>query len=182
MAKLFTNAQLYQEDEQVFRPNAWFVVANDHIVSRGTNDVPSDFSSLETTDLQDHYVMPSLINTHVHIANRVFPVGANQLIKTDEERIQNGLANLQTLQQNGVAFARALATTNDLDIDIAKRAEQQNLIGLQTAGRAITTVGGHGSKQGIVVATPAEMRAAVRGHFLAGVDNIKLFASGGIAF
>lgn len=147
MAKLFTNARLYQEDEQVFRPNAWFVVANDHIVSRGTNDVPSDFSSLETIDLQDHYVMPSLINTHVHIANRVFPVGANQLVKTDEERIQNGLANLQTLQQNGVAFARALATTNDLDIDIAKRAEQQNLIGLQTAGRAITTVGGHGSKQ-----------------------------------
>lgn len=90
-----------------------------------------------------------MINTHVHIINKVFPYGP----KTSREPFEIAMqaqANLNEMLASGVTYTRVLATANSFDIGIQKMTlnGQWRGTGVVASGRAFSTIGGHASKIG----------------------------------
>lgn len=180
---LYTNFALFDGTGKEFVNNSWLLTdtATGRIIQTGTGDQP--FAD-ETIVLHGKYVMPAMVNSHVHIVNKVFPYAPKTPLEPFEYADQS-LKNLNELFHSGVTYTRALGTAHDYDIGLQRLSEKGALddtTKLIAAGRAFTTTGGHGSKAGQEVDGPEEMRKGVRERLKAGAGAIKYMASGGIAF
>lgn len=124
-----------------------------------------------------------MINTHVHIINKVFPYGPKASREPFEIAMQ-AQANLNEMLASGVTYTRVLATAQSFDIGMQKMTlnGQWRGTGVVASGRAFSTIGGHASKIGEALSGPEEFRAGVRRRIEQGAHAIKYMASGGIAF
>jgi imidazolonepropionase-like amidohydrolase len=182
--RTYSNAQIYDVAQAAFIPQSWFTVdlTTGRITTIGQGEVPNTPVD-ELVDLQNQFVTPGMINTHVHIINKVFPYGP----KTPREPFEIAMqtqANLNELLASGVTYTRVLATAGNFDIGVQKMTQngQWRGTGVVAAGRAFSTIGGHASKIGEALTGPEEFRAGVRRRIEQGAHAIKYMASGGIAF
>lgn len=151
--RTYHNAQVYDVAQAKFIPNSWFSV-----------------------DLNNKFITPGMINTHVHIINKVFPYGPKASREPFEIAMQ-AQANLNEMLASGVTYTRVLATAQSFDIGM-----QKMTLNGQWRGTGVVASGRAFSKIGEALSGPEEFRAGVRRRIEQGAHAIKYMASGGIAF
>lgn len=149
----------------------------------------------EIIDLSDHWVLPGLIDSHVHILNER---GANSRLDaftlSSADRAFVGARHARRTLEAG--FTTVQDVGGDLEAVLALRNAIRNgdVIGprMRVAGPSITPTGGHGDVNGYnqrVIENfsspgacngPADCARAVRSLVQAGVDTIKITATGGV--
>jgi imidazolonepropionase-like amidohydrolase len=136
-------------------PNVIIVIADGHIKSVGTGSDGSVPRGATVIDLQGSYILPGLMNAHVHSGY-------------DEDNLkewaQSGvttvrdLGNLRSSPEQGFAVRDALSNDN----------ENSRLV---AAGPLVTTVGGYGNYP---VTSPDDAEIKINGLIDAGADLIKV--------
>jgi len=138
----------------------------------------------QTLDCTNTYIIPGLIDCHVHITGSGDPSELNVAKTTPLARrawLAEGYGR-ETLHA-GITTVRDLGAADRLNIDMARAVESGLIEGprILAAGLGVTMTGGHG--HGFLATEadgPDEVRKAVREQLRAGATAIKLFASGGV--
>lgn len=129
------------------------------------------------------FVMPGLIDMHVHLVwdGSADPVAT--LRKESEQElvvraIENGIEQLR----GGITTVRDLGSVADIATTVGRATRTGRLDGprVYASGRTIIISGGHDPFWGIESDGPAACRRAVRELRAAGVDLIKVSATGGV--
>ncbi len=133
-----------------------------------------------TYDLSKYTLLPGFIDTHVHILWHFGKDGRfDNTGETPEDRIKAGIENARVTVMNGFTTVQSVGERADLDLRAALA--KDNLPGprILTSVRQLNErTGGRGNPNGL--ATPDQLRTAVREAKTAGADLIKLFASASI--
>jgi imidazolonepropionase-like amidohydrolase len=145
-----------------------------------------------TYDLSKYTLLPGFIDLHVHILWHFDASGRFAQRDTPDERIAAGVANAKATVDGG--FTTVQSVGERADLDLRKKLEAESLPG----PRIITSVAQINERSGVPrgsrgagagagapagpppLATPDQLRQAVRDAKAAGADLIKLFASASI--
>ncbi len=138
----------------------------------------------ETLDCEGEYLIPGLIDCHVHVSSsgdaaELTPGRRESLARRAWRTAEHARATLA----GGVTTIRDLGAADRLNIDLAAAVEAGEVAGprVLAAGMGVTMSGGHGHGFIAREADGAdEVRKAVREEIRAGAKAIKLFASGGV--
>ena len=160
-------------------------------------DIPAtEDVSISMHDLSDHFVMPGLIDGHVHILGELGPRGKlNHVEMSDPDVAFEGaryarislMAGFTTVRDTGAQGGDAVFALRDA-------INRGDLAGSRVfaAGSTVSPTGGHGQRHGYrreiinammspgVCDGPAECRRAVRTQVNRGADHIKFVATGGV--
>jgi imidazolonepropionase-like amidohydrolase len=141
-----------------------------------------------TYDLSKYTVLPGFIDTHVHILWHFGKDGRfDNRGETPEDRVKAGIENARATVMSGFTTVQSVGEAADLDLrkalkgDCAANADCASLPGprILTSVRQINErTGGRGNQDGL--ATPDQLRQAIREAKTAGADVIKIFASASI--
>jgi len=130
--------------------------------------------SAPVTDLQGKYIMPGIINLHVHLGATV-GLDQNEKFFTPE----NVEKDLKTYASYGVTTVLSMGTDKDSIFKIRdeQRAGRPTEARIYTAGQGFVFKGGYGGLEGVNqgVATVAEVEPAVAAQAAKHVDFIKLW-------
>ena len=138
----------------------------------------------EAVDCTGEYLIPGLIDCHVHISSSGDPAEL-----TPGQRVSLARRAWRTAEHaratlaGGVTTVRDLGAADRLNIDLGRAVEEGEVKGprVLAAGMGVTMSGGHGHGFIAREADGAdEVRKAVREEIRAGASAIKLFASGGV--
>lgn len=145
-------------------------------------------------DARDKYLMPGLINSHVHInrrhvsrANGAFRnLGPTVENSTDGRRMMYAAKNAWYELNQGITSMRDLCSVGRSASELKAAFEDGIIRGprLVVCGKAIACTGGHEThmyKGAVEVDGPDAVMQAVRNEIRLGADFIKLMACGGIA-
>ncbi|MDL2236057.1 amidohydrolase family protein, partial [Christensenellaceae bacterium OttesenSCG-928-L17] len=147
----------------------------------------------EILDLSNKFVMPGLIDCHVHInldGNSMLQkfLNENSIGDITIACIQNAQANLFA----GFTTIRDEGAAHFTDVAVKQAIENGKIVGprMFVSGMPITATGGHcdahmpyhakGERLGIVCDSPDAVRAAVRLNLKHGADQVKIMATGGV--
>lgn len=178
--KLYIIKELFDGDKRLFDQS--MITDNEMIVWTGDSgsDEINSFIIDETIDMSDKFIMPGLIDCHVHIAS---------LEKTPSCAIEwsqvtvNALNNLKKLMSAGVVACRDLGSCEGVTIGITNAQKEEvleRLPKLISAGRALTATGGHGYNIGIECDGIDEFTKGTRFVIKEGADVVKVMMSGGV--
>ncbi|SHJ22432.1 Imidazolonepropionase [Clostridium cavendishii DSM 21758] len=164
------------------------------IANKNEIEVPPNYKVI---DLQNRYVMPGLINAHIHSFGTGKPMKA-----VENERRQKLLFKLlntkpgrnvfkRVMKKNyinglnsGVTTMRCVGDFFYLDVKLRNEIDNGNFLGprLMVSGPMISVTGGHGGASlAIISDSPWEGRKCVRKNVREEVDLIKICVTGGIA-
>ncbi len=134
-------------------------------------------------DLSGCTLLPGLINSHVHLClgAEANPVGVLQNEPATMTALKMLVRARETVEA-GVTTVRDLAGRDYVELSV-RRAVAEGLFPwprILAAGRAVCMTGGHGNFFGREADGPDDVRKAVREQLKAGVDVIKLIATGGV--
>ncbi len=128
----------------------------------------------KTVDLGGKFVIPGLIDSHVHIG-----IMHDQTQDIKYYTRENVEADLKTYAAYGVTAVQVLGTDKDLVFDIRKeeRAGRPKMARVFTSGQGEVFKGGYGGVFGlnVQISTPEEARKSVDEQAAKGVDFIKLW-------
>jgi imidazolonepropionase-like amidohydrolase len=155
-------------------PHAAMLVDDAHIRWAGPAAQAPKSPAAHRVDLAGKYVMPGIIDLHVHIGT---VRGLDQ--QADFFTPDSVRKDLKTYADFGVTTVQSMGTDKDsiLPIRDAGRNGPQTMARVLTAGQGIVFKGGYGGVPGInhPVSTPAEATAEVDAQAAKGVDYIKLW-------
>ena len=177
----YKNLNLLDVKNEVLIKDAVIIVQEGRFKNIGQNiEIPKD---AEVTDLQGKTVIPGLIDAHIHSMLDASANPEKNLIEENDAltiiKAQKALAN--TLKA-GITYVRDLGGAKYLDLGLRDAVNKGLIKGprMQVAGKMITMTGGHGHKMGREVDGTAEARKAAREQLKAGVDVVKIMATGGV--
>ncbi|MFQ5515335.1 MAG: amidohydrolase family protein [Myxococcota bacterium] len=157
----------------------------------------ADSEGTELVDLSDRFVLPGLIDTHVHLT---LELGADyrlhQLQHSDAATALEALGRARRTLEAGFTTVRDLGSSGDAVFALRDAIARGDVPGprILAAGAPITPTGGHGDRtlgfredllaapgplQGVADG-PDECRKAVRAQVKRGADLIKVIATGGV--
>ncbi|MBU3078593.1 amidohydrolase family protein [Sphingomonas quercus] len=129
---------------------------------------------VQPVDLAGKFVMPGLIDLHVHLGTVQDLTQKADFFTADSVR-----KDLRTYASYGVTTVQSMGTDGDAIFGVrdAERAGRPDMARVYTAGQGIVFKGGYGGVPGInhPVATPAEAKAEVDAQVAKNVDFIKLW-------
>ncbi len=133
-----------------------------------------------TYDLSRYTLLPGFIDTHVHIGWHFGKDGRfDNTGETPDDRLKAAIENARVTVMNGFTTVQSVGEARDLEV--RSTLDKDNLPGprILTSVRQLNErTGGRGNPNGL--ATPDQLRQAVREAKTAGADLIKLFASASI--
>ncbi|MBV9578588.1 MAG: amidohydrolase family protein [Chloroflexi bacterium] len=191
MTLAFTNCSVLPCDGAPSIPDAVILVDDDRIQAVDRREALEPVlrergASLTVHDLGGRWVMPGLMDMHVHLSLAL--PGPGQLlakVETDMAVTLRAYRNALDGLQAGVTFMRTLGDTRFVDLELKRAINAGQITGprLFCAGQAVIVTGGHGSASGhCLEADGADgFRHAVRRQLRAGADVIKIMITGGIA-
>jgi imidazolonepropionase-like amidohydrolase len=161
----------------------WFQVENGKITGVGSiDDLNTDHSEKEI-DLEGMTIVPGMIDCHVHLVMDGLPDPTLPLADMDDSMATILMMNnaWKTLLA-GFTTVRDLGCINHVGLKVRDAIKSGTIKGPQIlcAGQMVCMTGGHGWQLGIEADGPHEVRKAVRKQLKAGVDVVKLMATGGI--
>jgi imidazolonepropionase-like amidohydrolase len=129
-------------------------------------------------DFPDQYILPGLINCHVHVCmpSRGVPFYHQQ---SKDDALRNAVGNLELELQSGVTTVRDCGDLDGVLLDLRRSMFPKPIPRLVLCGPPLTAVNGHAHFLGGVANGGDGLRAAVEEWIKAGVDFIKLIATGG---
>jgi imidazolonepropionase-like amidohydrolase len=136
-----------------------------------------------TYDLSKYTLLPGFIDTHVHLLWHFGADGRFAQRDTPEERLAAGVENARATVMGGFTTVQSVGERGDLDL--RAKLEKERLPGpriLTSVAQINEYSGGQRDQRGAprVLATPEQLRQAVRDAKAAGADLIKVFASASI--
>ena len=154
-----------------------------------------EIEGAETIDLSDQYVLPGLIDSHVHLLAELNPNRRLQNVTfSSADWAIDGVRNARTTLMAG--FTSVQDVGGNLEAIVALRDGQRDgdIVGprMRVSGPAVTPTGGHGDINGYnedimhafasqsACNGPDDCRRAVRELVRARVDLIKITATGGV--
>ena len=173
-------------------PNTTVIVERGSITYVGPDDrapIPRD---AQIIDVDGAYLMPGLINMHVHLCGSGKPVSAGNagaLMKRFDNKLGRGIvrrilkSSAQTQLASGVTTLRGAGDPLMCDIAVRDAINAGNYLGprIIAPGCGITVPQGHGAGLfASIVTTPREAAAQVQELVARGADVIKLFVTGGV--
>ncbi len=178
--KLYKCKEMFNGEKRLF--NQDFIVDDEMIVwagKQGSEDI-SRYDITDTIYLGDGFVMPGLIDCHMHLANLDdIPASPVQWTKTAVESIEK----LKDLRKAGVVACRDLGSSKGVSIGISL-AQKEGIIKdlplVISSGRALTATGGHGYDIGYECDGADEFTKGTRFVIKEGADVIKVMMSGGV--
>jgi imidazolonepropionase-like amidohydrolase len=150
---------------------------------RGDSIGEFDVEAGEAVDLDGAYVIPGLVDCHVHFDLAAHPLAYVHWDRSGFVRsitcLHNGLLALRA----GITAVRDLGSVDHLVLEYAAHVRAGTVTGprVAAAGRPITITGGHCAQYGLVADGPVAVRTAVRAQIAAGAPVVKLMATGGIS-
>ena len=164
-ARIFNGENLIDADSIAFDENGIFKIGDrkginaDHII-----------------DCTGKTVIPGLIDCHVHL-------GVLEGNPSQSQSIAYALEKVKDLARFGITGLRCCGTANDEDITLRDMIENGLVSGprIVASGMGITTTGGHGWNMCHQCDNADEIRKATRIQVRKGTNQIKIFASGGMA-
>lgn len=155
----------------------------------------AEIADANVIDLSDHYVLPGLIDSHVHLTSELNPERRLQNVTfSDADWAIDGVRNARRTLMAG--FTTVQDVGGNLDAVVALRDGQRDgdFVGprMRVSGSGVTPTGGHGDINGYsndlmhafssqsACNGPADCRRAVRELIRARVDVIKITATGGV--
>jgi imidazolonepropionase-like amidohydrolase len=182
---LIRAGRLFDGESATCRERIFVATCGDRITAIGAQgDLAGDLAAryAQVIDLGDEStLMPGLINMHTHMSfgggGTVFHDAVHD---SDPVRMIRITSNLRTALASGVTTIRDCGTLPRLALPVRDAVERGLLPGPRiVASGAVTTTGGHCWYCATEADDEASVRHAVRAHAKAGVDFIKLFATGG---
>jgi len=172
--KVLKNFTLIDGTGRAPLPNAAMILENGRIAWVGPEAKLKPPPSAPVTDLQAKYIMPGIINLHVHLGATV-GLDQNEKFFTPE----NVEKDLKTYASYGVTTVLSMGTDKDSIFKIRdeQRAGRPTEARIYTAGQGFVFKGGYGGLEGVNqgVATVAEVEPAVAAQAAKHVDFIKLW-------
>jgi len=146
-------------------------------------------------DLRDAYVLPGLIDSHVHLLSEWSPQARWKTVtQTPSDQALSGAANAGKTLQAGFTAVQDVGGANNAIFALRDAVAAGKVAGprIRAAGRAVAVTGGHGDINGFSPAVmalftgdnicngPEDCRRAVRQQVKEGADLIKITATGGV--
>ncbi len=165
-----------------------FVFENGIIEAVGTLGELSSMEGIENTiDLSDRFVMPGLIDAHIHLGlshlDRIEPMSVTaQMSQPPQTKICKAVMYLRQHLDGGVTTVRAMGEEHYIDIEMARAVDEGYIQGprIITAGNIITATHGQG-QVGLTISDGVEgVRKTCRQNLAKGADFLKIFVSGGV--
>lgn len=196
MAYVFTHATVLDGTEGMEpQPNMTVVVDDSgrlEKVGASASTVPP--AGAQEIDLSGAYLIPGLVNLHVHLCGSGKPMSASSAGALINRVTSNPLGrrylrrrlgkHAQQQLASGVTTVRSVGDPDFADVDVRDAINRGKQAGprLVASGVGITVPGGHGAGLFADAATtPDEVRAIVRERYAHGCDLVKLFVTGGVA-
>ena len=161
-------------------------------VERGFKSHADD---VRVINLRDAYVLPGLIDSHVHITNEFSPTSRLKMLSdSDVDAALDGAANAQKTLLAGFTTVQDVGGPNEAVFSLRDAIRAGKVPGprIRASGRAITPSGGHADANGFSPALTRvftgpnacngadDCRRAVRETIRSGADVIKITATGGV--
>ena len=180
MALFIKGGKLFDPVEGVCKDNPGIYTAGKDIVSIGGEEPSED---LQVIDASDGYVMPGLINAHVHLvwdasADPDVPIAG----KSDCYVTYVACKEAQKHLALGITTVRDTASIGDTVLSLRDAIKNDLVVGpnIVSSGQPIAMTGGHINRMALVADSPDAVRAMTRRNLHHKVDLIKLMATGGV--
>ncbi|MEU3343127.1 amidohydrolase family protein [Streptomyces sp. NPDC006668] len=131
----------------------------------------------------DAWILPGLIDTHVHLCFDATPAAVANLTAADDSRLLDNMDTAATRAlRAGITTVRDLGDRGYLSLVLREGwgGRPQDGPQIVAAGPPITTPGGHCNFLGGEALGPQALRAAVRERYERGCEVVKVMASGGV--
>ena len=165
--------------------DAVILIEGERIAAIGTAGdvaVPPD---AEVIDVDGAWLIPGLMNMHVHLGLKLPGKMAFELAKETEGELTLRMAHSARLSlEAGITTVRMPGDDRRGDIALKKAIAKGQAYGprIFSAGKALVITGGHGSEAGVdYYDGPDELVKAARREISAGASWVKILISGGIA-
>ena len=192
MKKVIKCGQLFcAKDESVAKDMA--IVIEDNKIVEVVPAASVDTAGAEVFDLSAKFVMPGLIDAHVHINMNGEPGGSDWMLSTSDGKLAlMSVLNAQDDLMAGFTSLRDESGANFTDVAVRDMINAGKFWGprIMCSGVSLSSTGGHGDghynpgvvggNMAYIVNSPDEARAAVRRTFKYGADQVKLMATGGV--
>ena len=195
MAYVLTHATVLDGTEQMEpQPNMTVVVDDGGRIDRvGPAATTVGPMGAREVDLGGAYLMPGLINAHVHLCGSGKPMSAGGAGDLIDKVVGNPVGmwalrrmirgHAQAQLASGVTTVRSVGDPGFADVDVRDAIDAGKFPGsrLLTSGVGVTVPGGHGAGLFAHIAkTPEDAREIVRTCFAHNCDLVKLFVTGGV--
>lgn len=174
-----TTAGLIDVDQGTIIPDAYVAVEGEKIVAFGhRSEAATPDLSTSRLDFPDQYILPDLINCHVHLCmpSKGVPFYHEQ---SKDEALKNAVANLELELQSGVTTMRDCGDLDGVLLDFRRSIFNKSIPRLVLCEPPLAASGGHAHFLGGVADGADGLQTAVEKWIGMGVDFIKLIATGG---
>ena len=161
-------------------------------VERGFKNHPEDVTVI---NLRDAYVLPGLIDSHVHLTMEFSPTSRMKALSDSSvDEALDGVSHAYATLLAGFTTVQDVGGTNEAIFSLRDAIRAGKVPGprIRASGKAITPTGGHGDANGFSPALTRiftgpntcngaeDCRRAVRETIRSGADVIKITATGGV--
>lgn len=179
------NANVVRLDGGAPLENAVLLVEDERIAAIGSASEVSVPAGVEVIDAQDNWLIPGLMNMHVHFGLKLPGKMAAELAdETDAALALRMAAAAEDILQAGVTTVRTPGDSRHAELALMRSINKGESHGprIFSAGESLVITGGHGSEAGKTYADgPDELVKAARQQISLGASWVKILISGGIA-
>ncbi|MFK7958471.1 MAG: amidohydrolase family protein [Lysobacterales bacterium] len=165
--------------------NAVILIDGERITAMGSASEVSIPAGAERIDVSGHWLIPGLMNMHVHPGLKLPGKMMAELANESEGALTLRMAKAaRESLQVGVTTIRIPGDDSHGDLALMRSINKGESAGprIYSAGEALVITGGHGSESGVEYADgPYELMKAARRELSAGASWVKILISGGIA-
>lgn len=181
MKQAFLTSKLFDGTIANYRDNTALLIEEQQIIGLVPHsEVPSEYEKL---DLGSLTILPGLIDCHVHLVwNGSHDPNAIMQRESDEKTAVRALVHAFEELMHGIITVRDVGGLYKVVLAVRDAIREGVFTGprILAAGMPIQMTGGHARNLGLEVDGPYEARKGVRTMLRAGVDLIKLMATGGV--